>query len=115
MSINQIPPAPPGTTNHWQSLMLHFNHGLSLQMTQEGQGIFYTPKTATYTFGLGLIIVDNIYQLFQNVGIAIPDGPLYLRSLGVVQQLFILDELSTVEHHQHMEIDSIRIIESKKQ
>jgi hypothetical protein len=115
MSINQIPPAPPGTTNHWQSLMLHFNHGLSLQMTQEGQGMFYTPKTATYTFGLGLIIVDNIYQLFQNAGITIPDGPLYLKDIGVVQQLFILDALSTVEHHQHMEIDSIRIIESKEQ
>jgi hypothetical protein len=40
---------------------------------------------------------------------------LYLESIDFLQQLFQLDQPSTVQHHQHMEIDSIRIIEGKQQ
>jgi hypothetical protein len=115
MSINQIPAAPQGYTNQYQGLWLHFNNGLVLQYTQEGQGIYYTPTTATYIFEPGLIIVDNIYQLFQIAQIPIPAGDMYLEEISFVQQLFPLDNLSDVEHHQRMKIDSIRIIEEKQQ
>jgi hypothetical protein len=115
MSINQIPPAPQGYTNQYQGLWLHFNNGLVLQYTQEGQGIYYTPTTATYIFEPALIIVDNIYQLFKYADIPIPDGDMYLEEIGFVQQLFPLDAPSEVEHHQRMKIDSIRIIEGKQQ
>jgi hypothetical protein len=115
MSINQIPPAPPGYTNHWQALILHFNNGSSLQYFQEGQGLYTGSNTAYLTFPLGLIVVDNIYDMFKGAGITIPDGPLYLEGISFLQQLFPIDEPSTVQHHQHMEIDSIRIIEGKQQ
>jgi hypothetical protein len=113
MSINQISPAPPGYTNHWQALILHFNNGSSLQYFQEGQGLYTGSNTAYLTFPLGLIVVDNIYDMFKGAGITIPDGPLYLEGISFLQQLFPIDEPSTVQHHQHMEIDSIRIIEGK--
>jgi hypothetical protein len=115
MSINQIPPAPPGKTNHWQALILDFNNGLSIQYFQEGQGLFTGPNTVYLTFPLGQIIVDNIYERFQKAGITIPNGPLNLESISFLQQLFPLDQPSDVEHHQHIKIDSIRIIEGKQQ
>jgi len=115
MSINQIPPAPPGKTSHWQTLMLYFNNGLSIQYFQEGQGVIFGPKTVYLTFPLGQIIVDNIYERFQQAGITIPNEPLKLGGISFVQQLLDLEQPSSVEHHQHMEIDSIRIIEGKQQ
>ena len=115
MSINQILPAPPGKTNHWQALILDFNNGLSIQYFQEGQGLFTGPNTVYLTFPLGQIIVDNIYERFQKAGVTIPNGPLNLESISFLQQLFPLDQPSDVEHHQHMKIDSIRIIEGKQQ
>jgi len=114
MSINEIPPAPPGYTNHWQTLILHFNNGLTLQYFQEGQGLYTGSKTAYLTFPLGLIIVDNIYEVFKGAGITIPE-PLYLESIDFLQQLFQLEQPSTVQHHQHMEVDSIWVIEGKQQ
>jgi hypothetical protein len=113
MSINEIPPAPPGYTNHWQALILYFNNGLSLQYFQEGQGLYTGPNTAYLTFPLGLVIVDNIYEMFKQAGIAVPD-PLYLKGIDFLQQLLPIDQPSTVQHHQHMEIDSIRILEGRQ-
>lgn len=113
MSINEVPPAPPGYTNHWQALILHFNNGLTLQYFQEGQGLYTGSKTAYLTFPLGFVIVDNIYEMFKGAGITIPE-PLYLESIDFLQQLFQLEQLSTLRHQQHMEIDSIRIIEGRQ-
>jgi len=39
---------------------------------------------------------------------------LYLRNIAFIQQLSILEENSDMEHHQHMKIDSIRIVEGKQ-
>jgi hypothetical protein len=115
MSINQPPPSSPGTTSHWQYLLFRFNNGLSIQYSQVGQAVYIGPKTVYFSFDLGLIIVDNIYKAFQGAGIVIPNGPLYLTGIGFVQHLFIIDAPSTVEHHQHMEVDFIRIVEGKEQ
>jgi hypothetical protein len=113
MSINQIPPAPPGHTNHCQGLFLYFNNGLALQLTQDGQAVYLGPTVAIWTFDLGLIFVNNIYQMFEDAGITPPE-PLYLYKISFSQQLFELEEPSTVEHHQHMEIDFISIVEEKE-
>lgn len=115
MSINEIPPSPPRTTAHYQGLWLFFNHGLVLQLSQNDQFVYYNPTTAMRTFDLGLIFVDNIYNMFQDAGIVIPSGDLYLEKIEFIQQLFELGEPSTVEHHQHMEVDFIRIIEEKQE
>jgi len=112
MSINQIPPAPPGSTGHQQCLWLHFNNDLHIQITQENQSVSYGPTTAIWTFQLGYVTLANIYELFTKAGIAIPE-PLYLHKISFSQQLFELTENSTAEHHQHMEVDFIRIIEEK--
>jgi hypothetical protein len=114
MWINEIPPAPSGYTNHWQALIMHFNNGLSLQYFQEGQGLYTGSNTAYLTFPLGVVVVDNIYEMFKGAGITVSE-PLYLESIDFLQQLFQLDQPSTVQHHQHMEIDGIRIIEGKQQ
>jgi hypothetical protein len=114
MSINQIPPAPPGSTSHWQAMILHFNNSLTLQYFQEGQGVYMGPHTVELTFPLGLVTMDNIYDVFKRAGITIPE-PLYLEGISFLQQLFNLSEPSTVDHRQYMEIDSVRIVEGKKQ
>ena len=115
MSINQIPPSPPGTTAHYQGLWLFFNHGLALQLSQDGQFVNYSPTTAMRTFDLGLISVENIHKMFQDAGITIPPGDLYLEKIDFAQQLFELAGPSAVEHRQHMEVDFIRIVEEKQE
>ena len=114
MWINEIPPAPPGYTNHWQYLMLRFNNGLGLQLSL-GQGVNMGPNVGTFDFDPNFIFVDTIYELFQKAGITIPPGDIYLEEISFVQQLHLLDDPSDVEHHQHMRIDSIWIVEGNKQ
>ena len=111
-SINVQPPAPPDKTSAWQILHLKFNNGLHLQYYSEGQGVDFPEidKEAFYTFTLGNIVIDNIHTLFQYYGLEIPD-PFYLESINFDQTLWYLDEPSTEEHRQHMEVDCIRIIE----
>jgi hypothetical protein len=77
--------------------------------------VSYTPQTAYWTFELGRIFVNNIYKIFQDSGIAIPAGDLYLERLEFVQELFELEEISPVLHRQRMEVDFIRLIEEKQQ
>jgi hypothetical protein len=115
MSINQIPPAPPGTTDHYQALWLRFNNGLILELFIEGHGVGYTPLTAYWAFDPTLIFVDNIYRLFQDAGIPVPAGDLYLENINFEQGLFRLPLDSQVDYIQRIEVDSIRIIEEKQQ
>jgi len=115
MWINERTPAPPGYTNDWQYLMLSFNNGLGIQYSTQGQGLYLGPNVGTFEFDPNLIAVDNIYQLFHIAEIPIPAGDMYLEEISFVQQLYFLDDTSNLEHHQHMKIDSIRIIEGKQQ
>jgi hypothetical protein len=73
------------------------------------QFVSYTPQTAYWTFELGRIFVNNIYKIFQNSGIAIPAGDLYLERLEFVQESFKLEEVSPVLQRQRMEVDFIRL------
>ena len=59
--------------------------------------------------------MNNIYGIFQDSGIAIPAGDLYLERLEFVQQLFKLEEISPVLLRQRIEVDFIRLIEEKQQ
>jgi len=114
MWINQRTPAAPGYTNDWQFLWLGFNNGLGIQYSTQGQGVYLGSTCGNFEFDPNLIIVDNIYELFEAAGITIPPGDLYLRNIAFIQQLSILEENSDMEHHQHMKIDSIRIVEGKQ-
>lgn len=114
MGINEKTPASPGYTNDWQYLMLTFNEGLGIQYSLD-QFIYLGPKVVYLTFDPNLIIMDNLYNLFEKAGISIPPGGLILRNIAFVQQLSILDTNSTVEHRQRMKIDSLRLIEGKRQ
>jgi hypothetical protein len=114
MSINLVPPSLPGTTTHYQGLWLIFNHGLVIQLSTD-QFVYYTPQTADCSFDLGKIVVSNIHNMFQEAGITIPPGDLYLEGIEFVQQLFELGDDSTVLHRQRMEVDFIRLIEEKLQ
>lgn len=115
MWINERTPAPPDYTNDWQYLMLSFNNGLGIQYFTQGQGVYLGPNVGTFEFDPNLIVADNIYQLFKIAKIPIPAGDMYLEEVSFVQHLSILGDPSNVEHHQHMMIDSIRIIEGKQQ
>ena len=114
MWINQRTPAQPGYTNDWQHLVLRFNNGLGIQYTTQGQGVYLGSTCGNFEFDPNFIIVDNIYELFEAAGITIPPEDLYLRNIAFIQQLSIIEGNSNMEHHQHMKIDSIRIIEGKR-
>jgi hypothetical protein len=73
------------------------------------------PQTAYWNFELGSIFVNNIYRIFQDSGITIPAGDLYLERIEIVQQLFELEDISPVLYCQRMEVDFIRLIEEKQQ
>jgi hypothetical protein len=109
MDINHLPPAPPGQTANWQALNLMFNNGYGIQFSRPGQEMDYGPTTAHYYFDPSLMIFENIHDLFQGAGISVPE-PLYLEAIDLIQQLFNLEEPSTIAHHQEMEMDFIRII-----
>lgn len=109
MSMN---PSPIPASS--QFMLLSFTNKLALQISQEGQMEYWNPTTAYYTFPLGVIILDNIYDMFQKAGIDIPE-PFYLRMISINQFLYELDDPSSIEHHQRMKVDFIRIIEGKEQ
>jgi hypothetical protein len=101
-------------TFHWQAMVLYFNEGRILQMTQSGQGYAINGTTATCTFELGANLSLNIFELFQNAGISIPD-PFYIESIDFMQQLFQESQPPATETSQHMEVDYIRLIEEKQE
>ncbi|MFC1862695.1 hypothetical protein ACFL1Z_01920, partial [Thermodesulfobacteriota bacterium] len=111
MAINEKPPAETGYTNDWQYLEFRFNNDLIIQLSQGDQFIYENETTAYYSWDPELIFIDNIYSLFERdpYWISIPE-PLYLESIRLDQQLWYLDDPSTVEHVQHMEVDFIRIV-----
>jgi hypothetical protein len=96
--------------------MLYFNEGdLNLQFSIDDQWVdLGWPNVGYYTFTPEAIMIDNIHQLFNNWGIGIPE-PLYLNRIGFGQQLYELEDPSTVEHTQTMRVDFIRVIEEKQE
>jgi hypothetical protein len=116
MWINQKPPASPGYTTDWQVLSLHFNNGLGMQFYTQGQGVYLGSNVAYFEFDPNLIFVENMYDFFRKAGITVPPGDLYLEEICFLQQLWIQEiGVSDVDNHQHMKVDSIRIVEGKKQ
>ncbi len=119
LSINQQPPAPSGFTTAEQYFELEFNaisegqadydrHGL--EFTQPGQIAHLGSKELAYAFPIGKICVYNIYNLFKSQGIVIPE-PFYLQVINLTQKLKDLAAPSSIEHHQHMKVDFISIVE----
>lgn len=98
------------STFHWQALVLNFNEGRFLQLTRSGQALNMNDTTVSHSFELGARIGLNIFEIFQNDGISIPD-PFYIESISFIQQLYEESEPTTAETKQHMEVDYIRLIE----
>ena len=115
MWINQQPPSSgPGYTTAYQYLSLIFNVGSNLHRVQfslPGQGVNLGSGTSLhYTFGLGGFLADNIYNLFERQGVAVPE-PLYLHTIHLNQRFLALDDFSEIEHIQQMTTDVINIVE----
>jgi hypothetical protein len=110
LSINAIPPAPPGMTSNLQALELHFNQGRHFQFSREGQFMYFNDTTAYATFPLGVPVELGIRELFLAAGIDVPQ-PLYLEYINFIQQLWTLEQPSSQEHYQRMRVDYIRIVE----
>ena len=102
----------PADTGDWQALNLLFNNGYRIQFSRPGQIMYYSPTTAHYYFNPSVTVVGNVYDFFQGAGIGISE-PLYLETIDFIQQLFDLEEPSTMEYRQQMEVDFIRIIGRK--
>jgi len=107
MSVN-----PPGVG--YQIMLLSFTDKLALQISQDGQTVYWNPTTAYYTFTPGQFIVENIYELFQRAGITIP-SPFEIVFLGLDQHLYELEAPAAGEHTQRMKVDFIRIVEGNVQ
>ncbi|MBU0988454.1 MAG: hypothetical protein KKH68_14485, partial [Proteobacteria bacterium] len=102
------------STQHWQALVLNFNEGRFLQLTRSGQGIVMNDTTVSYSFYLGAKTGLNIFEMFQNADISIPN-PFYIESISFIQQLFEESQPTTTKTSQHMEVDYIRLIEEKQE
>ena len=95
----------------YQIMLLSFTDKLTLQISQEGQMVYWNPTTAYYTFNPGDIVVDNIYESFQRAGVPIP--PLFqINFLGFDQRLNVLANPASADHVQRMNVDFIRIVEA---
>jgi len=112
LTINEFPPAPPEQTTAFQYMLLDFNNGLNIEFSQDGHFVYINPTTMYYAFPLGQESECNIYSLLEPLYADPDDMPetMYLEIIGFIQQLLDLEEPSTVEHHQHMETDYIRIL-----
>ncbi|MBW2169314.1 MAG: hypothetical protein JRG69_08660 [Deltaproteobacteria bacterium] len=112
LSVQERP--PDGT--HWHVLMLYFNNGdLNIQFSYDWQfGDLGWTNVAYCSFTPGSITIGNIHQIFDYVGIEIPD-PLYLTRIGFGQQLYELYEPSTAEHCQRTRVDFLRVIDAKEE
>jgi hypothetical protein len=110
LSINERPP----DGYHWQVMMLYFNSGdLNLQYSVDWQWAdLGWPNVSYRSFTPEAIMIGNIYEMFNNAGIQIPE-PLTLNMIAFGQQLHELPDPSTTQHVQHMEVDFIRVIDAK--
>jgi len=111
--IDEMSVTPSDAPGSGQYLMLSFTNKLALEISQSGQMVEWNATTAYYTFPLGMIVVDNIYDMFQRVGITVPE-PFYLNMIDFSQLLYELDNPSNADHSQRMKVDLIQIVEGKE-
>ena len=109
--MDMNPLNPPSAYIGHQFMMLSFTNLLTLQVSQEGQMENWNATTAYYTFTPGQIIVNNIYESFQRVGIPIP-GSFQINFLSFAQRWHLLGEAAAGDHVQRMKVDFIRIVEA---
>lgn len=114
--INEMSTTSTDTANGHHIMLLTFNDGLRLQVSDQGPYLIYwwpsealNDTTARLSFTPQYIISNNIYAIFQSLGIQIPDQ-LYLKKLDFVQQIY---NDSPGEYHMRMEVDAIRLIETQ--
>jgi hypothetical protein len=121
LTINELPPAPAGYTTGWQYFSMNFNSGpgteiISVQFSKNGHWAPSDLSIGTniyYFVSLGEDSSFNIYSIFQESGLEVPE-PLFLVQVVFNQTLWYLSEPSTVQHHQHMEVDYIRVLDGRE-
>lgn len=108
--INEIPPALPGHTAHWQGIWLRFNNNMRMQISTD-QFVSYGSSTCYISFDPNYIIVGNFYRMFTELcGMSVPQQ-LQLEEIDFYQQ--ISSARDNKQYLQRMEIDFIRIIDMK--
>lgn len=95
----------------YQIMLLSFTDKLALQISQEGQMVYWNDKTAYYTFTPGDIVVDNIYESFQRANIAIP-LPFEIHFLSFDQRFDLMTSPAAADQFQTMNIDFIQLVEA---
>jgi len=121
LSINEFPPDPEGYTSSWQHFSLVFNSGsgtelFSIKFSEDGQwppGDLSIGTDIEHYVPLGQDSSFNIHSVFQASGIEIPE-PLFLIQAIFNQTLWYPPVSSTVEYHQHMEVDYIRVLDGRE-
>ncbi len=124
MSINHKPPAIPGYKSHYQYLGLVFEFAPAgqppasypaLQITMDDQQVdLIEYDEAYYIFKEGKNYLVNIFDAFQSRGMTVAT-PCYLRLIDMNQYLHSLDQPSTVQHEQNMQVRFINIVEAYRE
>jgi hypothetical protein len=108
MSIDPIP-TKLYYQQAYQVVELYFNHGYVLQLFMGDQGILNNnPYVGYFGLDLGLINVDNIYELFERANLPTPPQDLKLNYIQIGQQT-LWNLPCNIEYTQKMKIDLIRI------
>jgi hypothetical protein len=95
-----------------QAMILHFNNGLKIQLTQANQGMYYSDTTATWNFSSEIDYRLNICNLLEAApyNLLIPE-PLLLEEIDFIQQIFQDTSPPGIDYIQQMKVDYIRIVE----
>ncbi|MGB5219222.1 MAG: hypothetical protein WBN66_13110 [Smithella sp.] len=101
-----------GNYTHFQCMVLSFNNGYKLEFSLDDQFWYINNATGYFSFDAGYVIVDNIYDLFQQWNLPIP-ADFKLNYIRLFQQIGFNLPLDT-QYEQKMIVDFIRIVEMEK-
>jgi hypothetical protein len=110
--IDEMSISPPGAG--YQFMLLSFTNKLAVQISQLGQTFVWNDKTVYRSFTPGQITIENLYNLFLEAGIPMPD-PFEMVYLGLDQHLYELESPAAESHVQRMKVDFIQIVEGNMQ
>jgi hypothetical protein len=104
--------AESGNYTHYQGLVLSFNNGYKLEFSLNDQSWYLNDTTGYFTFDAGHIIFDNIYEMFQQWNLPIPND-FKLNYIGLFQRIGFELPID-IQYEQKMIVDFIRVVEMEK-
>lgn len=110
MLISNAPDTSGEITRHCEGVLLDFNDGfrIALYNSESDSGMAWTDKTAYWLFFPKANMKDNVYKIFHENGLEIPE-PLYLKRISFHLQLLDSPD-SDLETSQYTEIDYFRVL-----